>query len=126
MPTRPNGVPSGQVRRQLAVVGERGERLRLVDAVDALVRHHGARPLLVVLRVVLDEQHLARLVDRLAVLDQVEAAVDRGLVDRVAAVDRPGRPDREQVVVRRAGGVRDLADARRFALPRSAGATRSA
>ena len=73
----------------------------------------GARPLLVVLRIVLDEQHLARLVDRLAVLDEVDAAVDCGQCTRVLLVDRAGRPDGQQVVVRGAGRVRELADARR-------------
>ena len=53
-----------------------GQDRRLVDAVDALVRHESAGPLLVVLRIVLDEQHLARLVDRLAGLDEIDAAVE--------------------------------------------------
>ncbi len=50
--------PFRQVLRQLAVVGQRRQLLRLVDAVDALVGHERPRPLLVVLRVVLDQQHL--------------------------------------------------------------------
>ncbi len=104
--------PLRQVRRQLAVVGQRAQALRLVDAVDALVRHQGARPLLVVVRIVLDQQHLARLVDRLAVLDQVDAAVDRRADGPCTVVDRAGRPDGQQVVVRRAGRMRELADAR--------------
>ncbi len=41
--------PLGQVRRQFAVIGQRRDALRLVDAVDALVRDQGAGPLLVVI-----------------------------------------------------------------------------
>ena len=116
MPTRPNGVPSGRCGDSLPSLASGGSVLRLVDAVDALVGHQGPRPLLVVLRIVLDQQHLARLVDRLAGLDQVDAAVERRAVYGVLMVDRAGRPDGEQVVVRRAGGMRDLADARRILL----------
>ena len=68
VPTRPNGVPSGRCGDSLPSLASGVSVRRLVDAVDALVGHQGARPLLVVLGIVLDEQHLARLVDRLAVL----------------------------------------------------------
>src|SRR5262249_47546441 len=53
--------PLWQVLRQLAVGPQRGDGLRLVHAIDAPVRHQGARPLLVVLGVVLDQEHLPRL-----------------------------------------------------------------
>ena len=80
VPTRPNGVPSGRCVDSLPSLRERRQALRLVDAVDALVGHQRPRPLLVVLRVVLDEQHLRRLVDRLAALDEVDAGVEERLV----------------------------------------------
>ena len=123
MPTRPNGVPSGRCGDSLPSLASGGKSLRLVDAVDALVRNDGPRPLLVVLRIVLDQQHLARLVDRLAVLDQVDAGVELRQV-RVLVVDRAGRPDGEQVIVRRAGGMRELADARASSCRRRIGSGR--
>jgi hypothetical protein len=68
--------------------------MMLPVSVDALIRHQRARPLLVVTRIVLDQQHLARLVDRFAVLDQVDARIDvRKIV--VLMVGRPGGPDGE-------------------------------
>ena len=103
----------GQVRRALAVVGDRLQVGRFIDAVNPLVGNQGARPLLVKLRIVLDEQHLAGFVDQLARLDQIDAAVDGRLAQAVVAVDRARRPDRQEVIVRRAGRMSHLADARR-------------
>jgi hypothetical protein len=101
----------GEVLREPAVVREGLEAPRLLDAVDPLVRHHGARPALVVARVVLDEAHLRGLLDHAAAEDEVDAAVELRQ-DRVLVVDRARRVDGEEVVVRRGRGMRELADAR--------------
>src|SRR5262249_57652091 len=55
--------PFRELGTDFAVVGQGRQTAGLVHAVDALVRDEGARPLLVVPGIVLDEEHLRRLVD---------------------------------------------------------------
>src|SRR5260370_449962 len=64
----------GQVGRLVAVVGNWGRPGRFIDGVSRLVGTQGARRVPVVRRIVLDEQHVVRSVDRLARLDQIDAA----------------------------------------------------
>ena len=94
LPTSPNGVPSGRCGDALPSLRCASTR-RLVDPVDPLVRHQRPRPQLLVLRVVLDQQHLRRVVDRPARLHQVDARV----VDRRRLVLR--RPTAAPSVVSR-------------------------
>ena len=119
MPTRPNGVPSGRLGDSLPSLAERRDPLRLGDAVDALIGDERAGPLLVVSRVVLDQQQLGGLVDRLAPLEEVETGIDRRNVHGVTAVDRAGRPDGQKMVIRRGGRMRYLANARSISVSRN-------
>src|SRR5207244_4410597 len=64
-----------QVLRQLAIVRQGSELAWFIDAVDALVGNERTRPLLVVLRIVLDQQHLPRLADGLAFLDEIDTRI---------------------------------------------------
>ena len=102
-------MPSGKCGESLPSLASGGSVAGSFDAVDALVGHDRPRPALVVVRVVLDQPHLGRLVDDLAVLDQVDAAVELRQV-RVLMIDRAGRIDGQQVIVGRAAGMRELAD----------------
>ena len=93
-----------------AVVRQPGQVDRFGDAVHRGVRHDGARPGLVVGRIVLEQHELAGRVDRVAAGNEV----DPGVVVRhrrrpVEVVRRPGRPDDEQVVRRRRRRVGELA-----------------
>src|SRR5262249_56691390 len=62
-----------QMLRPRAVVGEPRQRLRLAHAVDPLVWDERPRPAFVVIRVVLDQPKLRRLLDHFAVLEQVNS-----------------------------------------------------
>jgi hypothetical protein len=99
--------PLREVSRFLSVVGEPRDRARLVNAVNPPIRHNRPRPAFVVVRIVLDQEHIARLANRLAVLDQVDAAVELRQV-RVLVIRRTRRVDTQQMVVRRARRVRQL------------------
>src|SRR5256885_1387212 len=88
---------------------------RLADAVDALVRNERTRPLFVIARIVLDQEQLAGFVDRLAVLEEVDAGVDEGIVV-VLMIRRAGRPDGEQVIVRSAARMGYFAEGMRKAV----------
>src|ERR1043166_6800140 len=104
---------------QLAVVDKWPERtkilliVRFLHAINSLIWNDGARPALVVLRVILDQEQLRRLLNHLTLLEQVDAAVDLRQ-EGVLVVNRTGRVARQQVVVGSAGGVRELANSRRI------------
>ena len=76
MPTSPNGVPSGRCGDSLPSLANGASLAGSIDAVNPFVGDHGARPLLVELRVVLDQPHLSRFVDGLAGFDEINAAIE--------------------------------------------------
>src|SRR5262249_33006621 len=62
---------------------------------NPLVWNQGSGPLSVILGIMLDQQHLPRLLNRLARLDQIDASI------HVMVAQRTSAPDSEQVVIRR-------------------------
>jgi hypothetical protein len=102
-----------QMLRERAIVRERREALRFLRSVNPLVGNQGARPALVVVRVVLDQPHLRRFLDHRAILDQINPAIELRQMC-VLMIHRPGRIDGEHVVVRRTRRMRELADGRRM------------
>ena len=102
--------------REFAVVRNVPAVERFLDAVDAFVGNHRARPALVVLRVVLDQPHLGRLVHHLPALDEVDAAINLRRV-AVLVVGRSGRVAGEQVSIRCAGRVSEFTHRGRGLVP---------
>ena len=70
-------IEKAHVDQKLVTKQQRLNGDRFFHAIDPLIGNNGPRKLLVVARVVFDQPHLRRLVDRLAVFNQVDAAVDR-------------------------------------------------
>src|SRR5438105_1889381 len=85
----------------------------LLVLVDTLIRHYGPWPAFVVLRIVLDQQELCRLLNDFPFLEQIYAAIELRQ-ERVLMVDRPWRVACKHVVVGGARGMRELADGRRI------------
>ena len=80
---------------------------------DAFVGNEGARPAFVVLGIVLDKSKLRGFVDGYAAFEEIETAVDlREML--VLMIGGAGGIDGEQMIVRRAGGMGELTDGRRF------------
>src|SRR5207249_662725 len=99
------GAAGRKVFGQFAVIAQR-QRARLVHAVDALVRDQRPWPHFLILEIVLDEDHLVRIIDRSSRLDQVNSAVEE-CVGRTSAA----APHGQQVIVGRSGGVSHAAPA---------------